>query len=52
MEETVTITKKEYDQLKDDQLKLECLEGVGVDNWCGWDDAMSFYREQKDDDEQ
>ena len=35
MEETVTISKTEYDQLLDDSLKLSCLESCGVDNWQG-----------------
>jgi len=47
-EETVTISKKEYDDLLDDSLKLSALEGVGVDNWCGWDDAMEAYNEMKE----
>jgi hypothetical protein len=44
----VTISKKEYDDLLDDSLKLSALEGVGVDNWCGWDDAMEAYNEMKE----
>lgn len=42
-EETVTISKKEYESLKDDSFKLECLEGGGVDNWEGYDFAMEEY---------
>lgn len=44
-EETVTISKKEYDQLLDDAEKLECLEAAGVDNWPGYGDAMEMYNE-------
>lgn len=40
MEETVTITKKEYDDLKDKAQWLRCLQRAGVDNWDGFDDAL------------
>lgn len=46
MEETVTISRKEYERLQKSELKLECLEGAGVDNWSGFDDAMDMYREE------
>lgn len=39
-EETVTITKKEYDELCASQKILDALEAGGVDNWEGYDDAM------------
>jgi hypothetical protein len=39
---------KRLQKLLDDEFKLECLEGYGVDNWCGYDDAMSEYWESKD----
>lgn len=45
MEEMITITLKEYQTLIKDQIKLDCLEGCGVDNWQGWDDAMDMMRE-------
>ena len=38
-EEIVTISKKEYDQLKHDSLFLECLQEAGVDNWEGYYEA-------------
>jgi hypothetical protein len=44
-EKTVTISEEEYKQLKKDSLFLECLQGVGVDNWEGWDDSMELFRE-------
>ena len=31
MEETVTISKKEYEELLEDQLLLQCLQGAGVE---------------------
>lgn len=39
-EEKITITKKEYDKLKDDSRWLLCLESAGVDNWDGCDQAQ------------
>jgi len=45
MEETITIPLSEYKRLQRSELKLECLEGAGVDNWQGWDEAMSMLRE-------
>lgn len=45
--DNITISKKEYEDLIDDSLKLSALEGMGVDNWCGWDDAMSYYNDMK-----
>ena len=45
-EETVTITKKEYEELKEDQQMLRALEGAGVDNWDGYEyaqDALKGY---------
>ncbi len=40
MEEDVTITKKEYEDLLKDQKKLRALYGAGVDNWEGYDIAL------------
>lgn len=45
LEETVTISKKEYDELVDRRYKLLALEQAGVDNWTWYDDAMDAYRE-------
>ena len=39
--ETVTIPKSEYELLLDASRKLAALEAGGVDNWEGYDDAMS-----------
>jgi hypothetical protein len=36
MEETVTISKKEYEELIADQEFLRALEQAGVDNWEGY----------------
>lgn len=35
-DETVTITRKEYDQLLADSAELARLEAAGVDNWEGY----------------
>jgi len=43
-QEMVTITKKEYDSLREDAVKLACLESCGVDNWEGYDGAMENFR--------
>ena len=42
MEEMVTITKTEYDNLKEDLSWLQCLEIAGVDNWEGYDQAIDI----------
>lgn len=41
-EETVTITKNEYESLLEDAKKLRALEAAGVDNWEGYDIAMDY----------
>ena len=50
MEEMITITKTHYDNMKKeiarlqkDSMVLQYLESYGVDNWSGFDDAMSEY---------
>ena len=47
--ETVTISKEEYDSLVEDSLFLECLQGAGVDNWEGYDAAIEMMDAQKSD---
>lgn len=46
-EETVTITKKEYDDLLKDSEWLSCLEAAGVDNWQGYEDAIQMLKENE-----
>ncbi len=41
-EETVTITKKEYDSLVEDSDFLNALQGAGVDNWEGYSEALKM----------
>ena len=47
MEETITITKKEYDKLVDDSNFLSALKGAGVDNWEGYDEAVRSLRDEE-----
>lgn len=47
-EETVTISKEEYESLKEDARWLQCLENAGVDNWEGYDYARELWREEND----
>ena len=47
MEETITISKKEYESLLEDQKLLQCLQGAGVDNWSGYDYAMEMMKEME-----
>ena len=44
--DTITISVKDYAQLKDREQWLRCLEGAGVDNWEGYDYACELW--QKD----
>lgn len=46
--ETVTISKEEYDSLLEDQHMLQCLQGAGVDNWSGYDLAIEMMNEEED----
>ena len=50
MKETVTISKEEYESLLEDSDKLLALEGAGVDNWSGYDEAMEMMREMNEED--
>lgn len=44
--EMVTITKKEYESLKEDSKWLEALQRAGVDNWEGYDFARELFNEE------
>lgn len=46
-ETPVTISEKEYQQLKDDSSLLHCLLNAGVDNWSGYDSAIEDYENLK-----
>jgi hypothetical protein len=45
MEETITISRKEYDEMLEEIEELNALREAGVDNWCGIDEAMELLRE-------
>lgn len=47
-EETITISKEEYDSLVEDQQMLQCLQAAGVDNWAGYDLAIEMMDEEED----
>jgi len=44
-EETITITRKEYKELKEDSDFLQALRAAGVDNWDGYDYAIDILNE-------
>ncbi len=44
-EETITITKKEYNELCQDSQFLSLLLAAGVDNWEGFSDAKQAYND-------
>ena len=46
-DDTVTISRKEYDQLQKDADMLNALENCGVDNWEGYSEAHAYLREQE-----
>jgi hypothetical protein len=52
MEKTVTISKEEYESLLEASDKLLALEGAGVDNWEGYDEAMELLNEMKEGEEE
>ena len=47
MELNITISKKEYEELIEDQKLLQCLQDAGVDNWSGYDYAMEMMQEME-----
>jgi hypothetical protein len=45
MEETITISKKKYEELVKDGQFLRCLQYAGVDNLGGYEDALDIMKE-------
>lgn len=39
------IPKDQYLQLVRDAEFLQCLKACGVDNWCGYEDAIVMFRD-------
>lgn len=46
MNDTITITKAEYERLIEADAFLNCLDAAGVDNWPGYADACEMYEEE------
>lgn len=46
-EETITITKKEYQSLLQDSRKLAALENGGVDNWEWYSESLKELWEEE-----
>lgn len=44
MGDTVTITAERLEELEAAEKRLSALEAAGVDNWSGYDHAMSILR--------
>ncbi len=44
----ITISQKEYDRLTKADWFLDCLEACGVDNWCGYGDAVEMMNSEED----
>lgn len=42
---SVVLSAKEYDDLSERDRWLSALEGAGVDNWDGWDEARDMLAE-------
>jgi len=49
MEETITITKKEYNRLQDVDRWRDSLDAAGVDNWQGIDLAYDIFNKMDED---
>ena len=47
-EEEVTILRSEYEKLLSASEKLDALERAGVDNWSGYEEAMSELAKEKE----
>jgi hypothetical protein len=41
--------RRKFNKMEDDLLFYSCLEGAGVDNWSGYDDAIEMYENMKRD---
>jgi len=48
MEDTITISKKEYESLLEDSNWLNALENAGVDNWDGYSFAQELLEEDQE----
>lgn len=48
MGEEINISKDRYEELLEAERMLDCLEGCGVDNWPGYDDAMKMFNQHEE----
>lgn len=48
MTEMILVSKERYEELLKEESILEVLDAMGVDNWCGYDEAMKLLREGDD----
>ena len=51
-DDTVTISRQEYETLTKDAALLNALEACGVDNWNGYSDARRYLREQQEEEDE
>lgn len=51
MDEMITITKREYDELFEAYQWLSSLEAAGVDNWEGISFAYDIHKEERGEEE-
>ena len=47
-DDMIVISKKEYEQLKDESAFLAALRSAGVDNWGGYDYAIRIANGEED----
>lgn len=45
--ETITISRKVYEELVEDQKFLSALIACGVDNWSGYDSVLDMIEDQE-----
>ena len=46
--EEMTKIEKYLNELEEDRDLLYALQAAGVDNWCGYEEAMKIYRENQE----
>ena len=42
-QENITISRGDLNELLKDSLMLQCLREKGVEDWCGYDDALEMF---------
>lgn len=46
-EETITISKEDYEELISDQKFLQCLQAAGVNDWEGFEIAQENFQDDE-----